>query len=121
MSLQRHPLERLPPPGPRRLEALLRQALARPLGFGSAILSWQVATLARVADLGWEVELGKRNGFVQRALAEQPGAEDPAVAAGLAIAALFAAARASGAREAGLVEEWVADYRLLALVYAHAP
>lgn len=121
VSLQRHPLERLPPPGPRRLEALLRQALARPLGFGSAILSWQVATLARVADLGWEVELGKRNGFVQRALAEQPGAEDPAVAAGLAIAALFAAARASGAREAGLVEEWVADYRLLALVYAHAP
>lgn len=120
-SLQRHPLERLPPPGPRRLEALLRQALARPLGFGSAILSWQVATLVRVADVGWEVELGKRNGFVQRALAEQPGAEDPEVAAALAIAALFAGARAGTARDAGLVDEWVADYRLLALVYAHAP
>ena len=121
VSLQRHPLERLPPPGPRRLESFLRQALARPLGFGSAILSWQVATLARVADVGWEVELGKRNGFVQRALAEQPGAEDPAVAAALAVAALFSAARAGSARESGLVDEWVADYRLLALVYAHAP
>ena len=77
--------------------------------------------LARVADVGWEIELGKRNGFVQRALAEQPGAEDPAVAAALAIAALFAGARAGTARDAGLVDEWVADYRLLALVYAHAP
>lgn len=121
VSLQRHPLQRLSPPGPRRLESLLRQALARPLGFGSAILSWQVATLARVADAGWEVELGKRNGFVQRALAESPGAEDPAVAAALAIAALYSAARAGKARDAGLVDEWVADYRLLALVYAHAP
>ena len=121
VSLQRQPLERLPPPGPRRFESLLRQALARPLGFGSAILSWQVATLARVADTGWEVEIGKRNGFVQRALAEQPGAEDPAVAAALAVAALFSAARAGAGRDAGLVDEWVADYRLLALVYAHAP
>lgn len=120
-SLQRHPLQRLPPAGPRRLESLLRQALARPLGFGSAILSWQVATLARVADAGWEIELGKRNGFVQRALAETPGPEDPAVAAALAIAALFSAARAGKARDAALVDEWVADYRLLALVYAHAP
>jgi hypothetical protein len=122
-SLQRHPLQRLPPPGPRRFDSLLRQALARPLAIGTAVLSWQVASLERVADAaaGWSVVLGKRNEQVQRALAEAPGPEDAEVATALAISALFSAARRTHGRDSAVIDEWVADYRLLALVYAHAP
>jgi len=120
-SLQRHPLERLPPPGPRRLESTLRQVLARPVAVGGALLSWQVASLRRAADTGWDIELGKRNAFVQRGQAAEQGPEDAYVAAALAVAALFSAAREAKARDGGLVDEWIADYRLLALVYAHAP
>lgn len=122
-SLQRHPLQRLPPPGPKRLESALRQALARPLAVGSALLSWQPASLRRVADTGagWEIDLGRRNAFIQRALASEQGPEDAYLAAALALAALFSAAREARAPASGLVDEWVADYRLLALVYAHAP
>jgi len=123
VSLQRHPLQRLPPPGPRRLEAVLRQALARPLAVGSALLSWQAASLRRVAETGagWEIDLGRRNAFIQRALATEQGPEDAYLAAALALAALFSAAREARAPASGLLDEWVAGYRLLALVYAHAP
>ena len=122
-SLQRHPLQRLPPAGPKRFESLLKQALARPLAVGTAMLSWQVASLERAADAatGWSVSLGKRNEFVQRALAEAPGPEDAEVATALAICALFSAARKTHGRDSAVIDEWVADYRLLALVYAHAP
>ncbi len=122
-SLQRHPLERLPPPGPKRFEALLRQTLARPVGIGTAMLSWQVASLGRAADAGagWEIVLGKRSEILQRALAETPGAEDDSVATAVAVAMLFSAARATRGRDSSVMDEWVADYRLLALVYAHAP
>jgi len=122
-SLQRHPLERLPQPGPRRFESLLRQALARPLAVGSAVLSWQVASLetAAGAATGWNITLGRRNEFVQRAVMEAPGPEDAEVAAALAISGLFGAARKTHGRDSGVADEWVADYRLLALVYAHAP
>ena len=61
------------------------------------------------------------NAFVQRGQAAEQGPEDAYVAAALAVAALFSAAREAKARDGGLVDEWVADYRLLALVYAHAP
>ncbi|HEY0134591.1 MAG TPA: hypothetical protein VGB85_10935, partial [Nannocystis sp.] len=122
-SLQRHPLQRLPPPGPQRFESMLRQALARPLAIGTAMLSWQVASLERAADaaVGWSLVLGKRNEHVQRALAEAPGPEDAEVATALAIAALFSAARKTHGRDSAVVDEWIAEYRLLALVYAHAP
>jgi hypothetical protein len=122
-SLQRTPLHRLPAPGPRRFESALRQALARPLAVGAAILSWQAARLVRPADagLGWEIELGRRNAAVQRATAADAGPEDAFVAAALAIAGAFAGARAAGAPASELEDEWIADYRLLALVYAHAP
>ena len=122
-SLQRHPLERLPQPGPRRFESLLRQALARPLAVGSAVLSWQVASLetAAGAATGWNITLGRRNEFVQRAVMEAPGPEDAEVATALAISGLFGAARKTHGRDSGVADEWVADYRLLALVYAHAP
>jgi hypothetical protein len=122
-SLQRHPLQRLPPPGPRRLEAVLRQVLARPLATGSALLSWQAASLRAVAETGagWEIDLGRRNAFVQRALAAEQGPEDGYLAAALIVAALFSAARERRAPVSSLIDEWVADYRLLALVYAHAP
>ncbi|MBA3544999.1 MAG: hypothetical protein H0T76_00800 [Nannocystis sp.] len=122
-SLQRHPLERLPPPGPRRLESVLRQALARPLAVGTALLSWQPASLRRVAETGagWEIDLGRRNAFVQRGLAAEQGPEDAYLAAALAVAALFSAAREARAPVSSLLDEWVANYRLLALVYAHAP
>jgi len=123
VSLQRHPLQRLPPPGPRRLEALLRQVLTRPLTVGSALLSWQPASLRRAAETGagWEIELGRRNAFVQRALAAEQSPEDVYLAAALAVAALFSGAREARAPVSSLVDEWVANYRLLALVYAHAP
>lgn len=121
VSLQRHPLQRLPPPGPRRLEAVLRQALARPLAVGNALLSWQAATLRRAANTGWEIDLGRRNALVQRALAAEQGPEDLYLAAAVAVAALFSGGREMGAPACDLVDEWVADYRLLALVYAHAP
>jgi len=123
VSLQRHPLTRLPPPGPKRLEAVLRQVLARPLAVGSALLSWQAASLRGLADTGagWEIDLGRRNAFVQRALAAEQGPEDVYLAAALALAGLFSAARERRAPASALVDEWVADYRLLALVYAHAP
>ena len=122
-SLQRHPLQRLPPPGPKRFEAVLRQALARPLAVGSALLSWQPASLRRIAETGagWEIDLGRRNAFIQRAVASEQGPEDAYLAAALALAGLFWAAREARAPGCGLVDEWVADYRLLALVYAHAP
>jgi hypothetical protein len=123
VSLQRHPLQRLPPAGPRRLEAVLRQVLARPLAVGSALLSWQAASLRRAAETGagWEIDLGRRNAFVQRAQAAEQGPEDSYLAAALAVAALFSAGRDMRAPVSALVDEWVADYRLLALVYAHAP
>ena len=122
-SLQRHPLQRLPPPGPKRFESLLRQALARPLAVGSAVLSWQVASLeaAAGAATGWNITLGRRSEFVQRAVMDPPGPEDAEVATALAISALFTAARKTHGRDSGVMDEWVADYRLLALVYAHAP
>lgn len=122
-SLQKTPLHKLPPGGPRRFESSLRQALGRPLAVSSAILSWQAARLVRAAEAGsgWEVELGRRSAAIQRATAAEAGPEDAYVATALAIAGLFPDARAAGARDSGLHDEWVAMYRLLALVYAHAP
>ncbi len=122
-SLKEHPLHKLPPPGPRRFESSLRQALARPIAVGSALLSWQAARLVKAAEAGsgWEIELGRRSLAIQRATAAEAKEEDAYVASALAIAGLFSDARAAGARHSGLLDEWAADYRLLALVYAHVP
>ncbi len=121
-SLQRHPLQRLPL-GPRCLESLLRQSLTRPLAIGNAMLSWQPATLQRVAasGSGWDIILGRRNGLIQRATADDADLETSAIAAAVVLATLFAAARAGDGRQSALVDEWIAFYRLLALVYAHQP
>jgi hypothetical protein len=122
-SLKEHPLHKLPPAGPRRFESSLRQALARPIAVGSALLSWQAARLVKAAEAGsgWEIELGRRSLAIQRATAAEAKEEDAYVASALAIAGLFSDARAAGARRSGLLDEWAADYRLLALVYAHVP
>jgi hypothetical protein len=77
VSLQRHPLERCRRRGRGGFESSCgrrwrgRWALARRSCRGRW-RRWRGSPIR-----GWEVELGKRNGFVQRALAEQPGAEDP--------------------------------------------
>lgn len=122
-SLKETPLHKLPPTGPRRFESALRQALARPLAVGSALLSWQAARLVKAAPAGkgWEIELGRRSAAIQRATAAEARDEDAYVATALSLAGVFAGARAAGARSSGLLDEWVAVYRLLALVYAHAP
>ena len=122
-SLKETPLHKLPPAGGRRFESALRQALARPLAVGSALLSWQAARLVKAVETGkgWEIELGRRSAAIQRATATEAKEEDTYVATALAIAGVFAGARAAEARSSSLMDEWVAVYRLLALVYAHAP
>lgn len=122
LSIKEHPLHKLPA-APRRFESALRQSLARPLAVGSALLSWQAARLVKAADTGsgWEVELGRRSAAVQRATSAEARDEDVYVATALALAGLFADARAAGTRQSSLLDEWVAVYRLLALVYAHVP
>lgn len=123
VMMKEHPLHRLPPQGPRRFESTLRQSLARPIAVGAALLSWQAARLVKSADAGsgWEIELGRRSLAIQRATAAEAKDEDTYVASALAIAGLFFDARAAGARRSSLLHEWAADYRLLALVYAHVP
>jgi hypothetical protein len=117
-SLGKHPLRRLPA-GSRRFEGVLRQALARPLAFEAAVLSWTAARLAAADGKAWSVELGRRNAEIQRALAPDAGLGELFAVGALAIAQLLADARER--KNAGLPEELVAQYRLLALLYAHVP
>ncbi|MCY1061288.1 hypothetical protein [Nannocystis sp. SCPEA4] len=119
-SLKQHPLRRLAP-GPRRLEGLLRQALTRPLAVEGAILSWQAARLGNVEGRAWSIELGRRNAEIQRALADDASNDALFAAAALALAQVFAEARQRGLQGAGLPDELVAGYRVLALLYAHVP
>lgn len=117
-SLSKHPLRRLPT-GPRRLEGVLRQALVRPLAFEAAVLSWTAAKIAAADGRAWSVEFGRRNPEIQRALAADATLAELFATGALVIAQLFADAR--GNKGAGLSEELVAQYRLLALLYAHVP
>lgn len=119
-TLKRQPLRRIGG-GPRRFEAILRQALARPIALGGALLSWRAARLAEVEGRAWSIELGRRDAEIQAALAEETPMGPLFAAAALVIAELFAAARGRGAEASGLADELVAQYRLLALLYAHVP
>jgi hypothetical protein len=117
-SLAKHPLRRLPT-GPRRFEGVLRQALVRPLAFEAAVLSWTAAKIAAADGKAWSVEFGRRNPEIQRALAADAALGELFATGALVVAQLFADAR--GNKGAGLSEELVAQYRLLALLYAHVP
>jgi len=119
-SLKQQPLRRLAP-GPRRFEALLRQALTRPLALEGALLSWQAARLGNAEGRAWSIELGRRNAEIQRALADDAPNDALFAAAALALAQVFAEARQRRLQAAGLPDELVAGYRVLALLYAHVP
>jgi hypothetical protein len=120
VTLKRHPLRRIVA-GPRRFEGLLRQALARPMSVDGALLSWQPARLFAVEGRAWSIELGRRNAEIQQALADEAPVGALFAAAALVLADLFAEARTQGAADSGLSDELVAQYRLLALLYAHVP
>lgn len=119
-SLAKHPLRRIAS-GPKQLESLLRQALARPITVDTAMLSWKEGRISAAEGRGWSIELGRRSAWVQRALADDAPLGELFASAALVLASLFADARAQGLAGATLAEELVADYRLLALLYAHVP
>lgn len=119
-SMTKHPPRRLLG-GPRRFEGLLRQALVRPVAVETALLSWTAGSLREVDGKGWTIELGRRNAEVQRGLASEAADVELFAPAALVVAQVFAEARARKAAGAEPVEELVAGYRLLALLYAHLP
>ena len=66
-------------------------------------------------------ELGRRSAYVQRALADEAPLGELFASGALVLASLFADARAQRLPASDLGEELVAEYRLLALLYAHVP
>ncbi|MEZ4452649.1 MAG: hypothetical protein R3B09_24530 [Nannocystaceae bacterium] len=120
-SLKLLPLRRLLGGGVERLTLILRQSLAAQVVVDTAMLSWKVATVNEApAPRGgrWVLELGRRNGWIQRGLAAEAGPA-PFDAAALVVAVALAQARARALGAGDPDEEAVAMYRLLALAYAH--
>jgi hypothetical protein len=87
-------------------------------------LSWSAAKVRTVrADGSLDVELGRRNAWVRRALevGESGDRIAPFEAAALVIAEFFAQARARGFFAPTAADEAVAYWRLLALLFENGP
>jgi len=121
-SLERHPLRRLLGSGSERLTQVLRQSLGRRVVLETAFLSWKVARIVEVPagrSGHWTLELGRRDAWVQGALARDASHAATFDAAAVILATLFSRGRHEGLDGCDEVRESIAYYRLLALAFAH--
>ncbi len=122
-SLERQPLRRLLGSGSERLTQVLRQSLGRGVVLETAFLSWKVVRILEVPagrNGHWTLELGRRDAWVQGALARDGSLAATFDAAAVILATLFSRGRHEGLEGCDTVRESIAYYRLLALAFAHA-
>lgn len=118
-SLRAWPLQRLSPKLERWLAEIVIQSIGFRLNLDTAFLSWRAAKVKAVRrDGSVDVDLGRRNEWIQRALDVQSsgGRLAPFEASALVVAEFFHQARERRFFEATPADEAVAFWRLLALL-----
>jgi len=121
-SLERHPLRRLIGSGSERLAQVLRQSLTCGVVLETAFLSWRAARIleAPAGRAGrWTLELGRRDAWVQAALARDATLSATFEAAAVVLATIYNRGRHEGLPGCDSLSESIAYYRLLALAFAH--